>query len=161
MIHYVYFIQAEDNGPIKIGHSWNILTRLCDLQEATFIELRRIGDVHCNGKKAAKVLEQELLQQLKNFCIRGEWFRATPEVLAMVPPACAPNAVCTYTSPDIQSASPFSLPPSQRPLELVGDHPSWFDNIDRENLATLSDATQRRMIAQAKHWCGSGRKSSK
>lgn len=163
MIYFVYFIQVENSGPIKIGISWDIFRRLTHIQSASYEELHLIGDIHCRDRKAALALESELHQQFKDFHIRGEWFRAEPEVLAAVPAPCSRDAACISTtrhklppSPFSAPFAPFSLPLGKRRLDMSGAYPPWADAVDRKNLSALDDLTRRRMMTQAKRWCGSG-----
>ena len=164
MIYFVYFVQAGDSGPIKIGIAWNISARLYALQSAAHEELHLIGDIHCRDREAALALESKLHQQFKNFHIRGEWFRAASEVFAAVPSPCFQDAVCVSNkqrkkpppSPFSTPFASFSVPAGKRRLEVTGEYPPWADAIDRKNLSTVDAYARRRMLICAKRWCGSG-----
>lgn len=72
----VYFIQAGDNGPIKIGSSRNPQERLGMLQVGNHAELKMIATV-----PGSVPLEREVQEDLKAFRRGREWFDPTPEVL--------------------------------------------------------------------------------
>lgn len=72
---YVYFIQAVDGGPIKIGYGADVTARLNGLQTGSPVTLRIIGI--CEGDRE---LEQKLHKELAAHHVRGEWFRPVPEV---------------------------------------------------------------------------------
>ena len=67
---FVYFIQAGEGGPIKIGYSSDPRVRAGDLQTAHHEQLRLLcttpGDM---------ALEAKLHKRFKRSRIRGEWFR--------------------------------------------------------------------------------------
>ncbi len=67
---WVYFIQAGENGPIKIGFSDNIKKRMLSLQTAHYEELRLLGAV-----QGADEMESYLHRKFRRLHIRGEWFR--------------------------------------------------------------------------------------
>lgn len=159
MIYFVYFIQAGLAGPIKIGVSWNIPSRLYALQQASHEELHHIGDLHCTNKAAALVAERALHEQLQNTHIRGEWFESTAEVRATVPAACPSGSAC-FTPPPVEDKTAvlaFSLPRGKRLLDWESEYPPWADHIDRQNLSPLSSQERLRLLAQARRSCGSGR----
>lgn len=76
---WVYFIQVGSDGPIKIGSGGNPEGRLANLQVGNHEVLRVLGI--CVGDRAREV---ELQQEVWGSRIRGEWFRPTAEVLALV-----------------------------------------------------------------------------
>lgn len=67
----VYFIQAGQHGPIKIGVASNVRKRLAALQTGHHTSLRIIGTVPGDA-----ALERELHQRFAAHRIRGEWFKA-------------------------------------------------------------------------------------
>jgi hypothetical protein len=79
----IYFIQAGDDGPIKIGFSGDPGARQKDLQKAHYEDLRIIGVI--NGTRE---LESELHIRFRMFLIRGEWFEPVPEITAFVARNC-------------------------------------------------------------------------
>lgn len=74
----VYFIQAE-TGPIKIGHSSNVRSRLSYLQCGTAERLSVIGII--DGAKNEEVAIHLLFSEDK---IRGEWYAPTARLLAYI-----------------------------------------------------------------------------
>lgn len=65
----IYFIQQEEEGNIKIGHSKNIEQRLADLQVASPYKLILLGSVVGAYKE-----EQQIHQYLNYYRVQGEWF---------------------------------------------------------------------------------------
>lgn len=68
----IYFIQAGENGPIKIGKTGNsIAQRLAQLQTCNPEKLRLIWI-----QKAGNITEERIHKELETYRIRGEWFEA-------------------------------------------------------------------------------------
>lgn len=77
---FVYFIQADENGPIKIGFtSDDPKRRLNQLQTGNASTLKLLGAI--NGSAAR---EREFHSQLAEFRLQGEWFEAHPTVVEAV-----------------------------------------------------------------------------
>lgn len=76
----IYFIQAGDGGPIKIGFSADPEKRLVKVQSDNAAECQLLGIL-----PGGEAEELALHARLAGARIRGEWFAATPEVLAEVP----------------------------------------------------------------------------
>lgn len=74
-----YFIQAGDNGPIKIGVAKNVRRRLDNFRVASPVPLALIGVADGDG-----AYEHELHQRFSGSRIRGEWFHPSPELMAFV-----------------------------------------------------------------------------
>ena len=72
----VYFIQAGDNGPIKIGTSSVPEMHIDRLQQGNHEELRLIAEIP--GERS---LEKKVRADLKAFELGRKWFHATDEVL--------------------------------------------------------------------------------
>ena len=72
----VYFIQAGENGPIKIGASSVPEMHLDRLQQGNHEELRLIAVIP--GERS---LEKKVRADLKAFELGRKWFHATDEVL--------------------------------------------------------------------------------
>lgn len=75
----VYFIQARTLGLIKIGHTTgSVAARLGTLQTGSPDELILLGAMPgtCDDEAA-------LHEQFKSCRLHGEWFRPTPEILAL------------------------------------------------------------------------------
>ena len=75
----LYLIQAENGGPIKIGVSSNIESRLSQLQTGSPFILRVIGEY--NGVSPS--LEKQVHAELAEYRLHGEWFN--PVVIDLVP----------------------------------------------------------------------------
>lgn len=75
----VYFIQAIEGGPIKIGMSQNPERRLADLQVGSPVRLRIIG-VAVGGQQREAALHRRLAKHR----VHGEWFADAPEVMAAI-----------------------------------------------------------------------------
>jgi len=75
----IYFIQAGDDGPVKIGWSRNAERRLRDLdrQMPWKLHLRRTIE-------APRDYETRLHTHFREHHIRGEWFRPAPEIQAVM-----------------------------------------------------------------------------
>ena len=75
----IYFIQAGNDGPIKIGYAQNSSARRRELQTGNHEELNLITEI-----PGGKDREDTIHNDLRSYRYRGEWFRATPEVLAYI-----------------------------------------------------------------------------
>ena len=65
----VYFIQAGEDGPIKIGFSKDVESRLTDLQVASPEELRLLRTI-----EGTKEDEAHVHYLFSSYRLRGEWF---------------------------------------------------------------------------------------
>ena len=84
----LYFIGAwvDDNLiAVKIGISKDCMERLKDLQIHTFADLSVMGYYTYSSVKQARALEKEAHKALKEYRIRGEWFKPEPEVVSYHP----------------------------------------------------------------------------
>jgi hypothetical protein len=86
----IYFIRSGNDGPIKIGRARDVARRVRTLQTASAAPLVLLGVIPGDGK-----VERRLHRRFAANRIRGEWFRATPELLAHIdaltrPPAAEP-----------------------------------------------------------------------
>lgn len=73
----VYFIQAAENGPVKIGVADDPVKRITALQTAHHENLRLIRLLDGDSE-----LEKVLHRRFSDIHVRGEWFRFTPELLS-------------------------------------------------------------------------------
>ena len=79
-----YFIQCGINGPIKIGYAkYSSIARLKSLQVANPEKLYLLGEITGNYK-----IEKSIHEKFKKNNIRGEWFRATKELLDYIKFKC-------------------------------------------------------------------------
>jgi hypothetical protein len=74
----VYFLQAGDDGPIKIGSTKNLLVRLRTLYAMSPVPLKLLGIM--KGEDA----EQQCHIRLEAFRLHGEWFAPSPVVLDFI-----------------------------------------------------------------------------
>ena len=75
----IYFIQQNKKGPVKIGYTENLKTRITDLQVASPNKLILLGTVGGD-----RYVEKQIHQHLRFYHIGGEWFRASSFVLEYI-----------------------------------------------------------------------------
>lgn len=78
---WVYFIQGENSGLIKIGKSDKPDARISDLQAGSPVRLNLIGVVY---DRSAGELERNLHKVFANLRRHGEWFEDHPALLAYI-----------------------------------------------------------------------------
>lgn len=76
---FVYFIQAEHGGPVKIGYSESIGKRLEQLQTSSPYRLRVIGRM-----RGGRTREKELHERFEHSRLNGEWFDLTDELQQLI-----------------------------------------------------------------------------
>ena len=76
----VYFVQGITTGHIKIGTSYNVVSRLANMQTNSSEELNLLGII----KKGGGSLEKELHQTFGDNRIHGEWFSPSPRLLSYI-----------------------------------------------------------------------------
>lgn len=74
---FIYFVQAGDDGPVKIGITTDIRRRLTALRTGSPAPLRLLGHLPANSS-----FEKGLHRRLAAARLHGEWFKPTREVLA-------------------------------------------------------------------------------
>lgn len=85
---FVYFIQADEDGPIKIGFtSDDPKRRLNQLQTGNASTLKLLGAI-----KGTIARERQFHAELAEWRLQGEWFQSHPAVLAAVQAALAAPA---------------------------------------------------------------------
>lgn len=84
----IYFIQAGNNGPIKIGIASKPETRLKNLQTAHFDELTIRGVM-----PGDKEVEKELHDRFSSYHMRGEWFQNAKEIDEFILTNCSLGTV--------------------------------------------------------------------
>ena len=72
----VYFVQGESGGPIKIGYSADIVTRITKLQKSYPDKLKVLSVIPGDFKTEAAIHKQ-----LAEYRLQGEWFNPAPAVL--------------------------------------------------------------------------------
>lgn len=75
----VYFLQASRSGLIKIGHSSDVESRIASLRTGSPEPLVLLA-VMAGGRE----VEQGLHARFAGARVRGEWFRATGELVAFI-----------------------------------------------------------------------------
>lgn len=76
---FVYFVQAGEDGPIKIGRTSDVRTRLERMQTGSHAPLRLLCVVPGAGR-----MEAAFHRALEASRMGGEWFRPTRELRATV-----------------------------------------------------------------------------
>lgn len=76
---YVYFMQAEGSGLIKIGYSTDPRKRLAQLATMSPEPIHLVA-VHPGDR----TLEQALHARFRQHRARGEWFYPNPELIALI-----------------------------------------------------------------------------
>ena len=74
----VYFIQANQNGPVKIGTAEDVIGRLRELQTAHYMTLRLLREIDGDRR-----IESALHKQFASLRIRGEWFAFHPDMMTV------------------------------------------------------------------------------
>lgn len=74
---FVYFIRADSGGPIKIGGSRNPMRRLAGMASASPKDLQILATSNCFD-------EWKLHAFYARERLRGEWFEASPRLLAFI-----------------------------------------------------------------------------
>lgn len=75
----VYFVQAGEGGPIKIGVAVDISARIAALQTAHWAPLRVLAEM-----PGGEDQETELHGRFANLSIRGEWFHPGADLMALI-----------------------------------------------------------------------------
>lgn len=76
----VYFIQAAQGGPIKIGRATDVRARFKAIQACCPVPLKILCVIPNGGHK----VETELHRRFALFRLHGEWFDSTAELLAYI-----------------------------------------------------------------------------
>lgn len=76
---FIYFIQGECGGPIKIGYTTDLENRIKKLQTGYPDRLQLLLAFPGN-----KQFEQAIHKQFEQYRLNGEWFRPAPEVLQRI-----------------------------------------------------------------------------
>lgn len=76
---WVYFVRRGTSGGVKIGYAENPHARMRGMQTANEDELFLLGAI-----TGGREVEQELHRRFAAGRKRGEWFHATPELLAFI-----------------------------------------------------------------------------
>jgi hypothetical protein len=77
---HVYFIQAGEIGPVKIGVANSPRQRLRELQTASSVPLRLLFAEDVCGREHAFKVEKKLHDILRKSHQHGEWFRFDSDI---------------------------------------------------------------------------------
>ncbi len=91
---FIYFIQSNRGGPIKIGHCINMESRLKTLQTAHPYTLKVIAFFKTKDNEA----ERKMHYRFRHLHLRGEWYRPEKSLLEFID-----NIHGTNYPPTIQS----------------------------------------------------------
>lgn len=84
MKYRVYFAQA-DSGLVKIGYCKDLQYRVYGLKHEARSPVRVLGTIEgFETSKAARDTERALHKQFAEHRVKGEWFKAAPEILAFI-----------------------------------------------------------------------------
>jgi T5orf172 domain len=97
--YYVYFVQAETLGFVKIGYAKDVKSRLSGMQVDNPDRLTLRGTIRIGGRHKAERAERELQKKFESFRVRGEWFK--PEVLS-----CLESSNSGITTSPLESSKP-------------------------------------------------------
>lgn len=95
----VYFIQAGEDGPVKIGTAEDVAARLSELQTGSPAPLQLLGYV--SGGRAD---EQMLHRRFAALRMRGEWFSPAPELIDFIVAALRADAKAEQAHADALEA---------------------------------------------------------
>ena len=74
MSAYIYVFSEGIDGPIKVGYTEDIPTRLKGMQSGNSCELKFRFAVDCECVETAQLIEEKAHKALRFYWIRGEWF---------------------------------------------------------------------------------------
>ncbi|WP_163836928.1 GIY-YIG nuclease family protein [Spartinivicinus ruber] len=74
-VSYIYFVQAGEDGLIKIGRTKDVQARMCSLNSASPVELKLLGVF-----KAKDYMEKILHEEFAKYRVKGEWFKPVEEI---------------------------------------------------------------------------------
>src|SRR5579863_3637267 len=80
MFVFVYFIEAQEVGRIKIGISHNPETRMRYLQNDNPCHLKLIRTILCRNRQDAVLLEAAFHKMFKGKRFNHEWFSVAPDI---------------------------------------------------------------------------------
>lgn len=127
---YVYFVQVEDGGPIKIGFATNVSTRLAGLQTASPYPLRLLKAI-----SGSRHREREIHQKFSEDRLRpnAEWFQPSPALLDF-----------------IQAVK--DLPPSPAPLSPEDQMHAFTDNLASNNPSYAQAKAEAKLLGYRVMW---------
>ncbi len=82
--HYVYFVEQEGLGFIKVGVAKNVEKRITKLQTASPVKLKLLTAILVGGRNQAFFMEKAIHERLKKYRVEGEWFKCEPERIGLL-----------------------------------------------------------------------------
>ncbi len=76
---FVYIVQSETVGPIKIGHARHVSERLTKLRSGSPYKLHLLCVL-----RGGREREKELHRMFKSARLHGEWFKPCPELFRYI-----------------------------------------------------------------------------
>lgn len=76
---FIYFIQSGKDGPIKIGTTNNVESRLGDIRVLNPQKIKLLKSI-----KGTQKYEKEIHRKFKNDRIKGEWFRLSSDLIEFI-----------------------------------------------------------------------------
>jgi hypothetical protein len=147
---YIYFVQAGETGPIKIGCSQSPRNRLGELQIAHYKTLRLLGWI-----EHSDILENQLHIEFEDDRIRGEWFHPTKQVINKITELL--DGKLLKEALPVLPLKNLKLPPP-RPVD---DLHSMIDQETGSTLGAAESQGKQSILAALKHTNGNITKAAK
>jgi len=94
---YIYVLAAPSLAMVKIGYAAQILNRVELIARYSPVPLEVILSIH-SERLVVKKLEQSIHEECQPYYSHGEWFRATPEVIAVIRRLATHEKATVYSS---------------------------------------------------------------
>jgi len=82
---------------VKIGYAAQVLNRVETIAKHSPVSLEVILTIH-SDRLVVKKLEDSIHQECQPYCSHGEWFRVTPEVIAVIRRLATHEKATVYSS---------------------------------------------------------------
>lgn len=134
----LYFVQAGNGGPIKIGVATDLSKRLAALQTGSPAELRLLGTM--TGDMAD---ERALHVRFRDHRLRGEWFSPADDLLAFIreatnaAPAPAPRPLIERIAFDAASVTVADMDAA---VLIPGGRRTTWGNVTPSDIEALCTA---------------------
>lgn len=112
---YVYIIKSE-YGPVKIGITNNVDSRLASLQTATPVPLVLEHSFQAKNARAASKVEQRAHSKLSEFRLTGEWFSCSVDEATLAVAEAFDHFSASYFGVGTSSGEEVSLSPRTEAL---------------------------------------------
>lgn len=150
-VGWVYFIQQSD--AVKIGWSRNVDARMRALQTAASAPLRLLGTL-----AGTREVERSLHKRFRALRTHGEWFRATDDLIRVIPWLCDSDAQDAARNGALASHWWQVLVHASNALSLLQPEPHAYEDVPDAYLVTMHrwltsrisyDCDEARQAAQA------------